>query len=142
MTEKRFTIKKSGNGLFYSDGDYSIDNTIQFVIETVESKLNQLNDENNELKSRLCDCHTFLSSKTMVENNNAELRKENEQLKKQSTHFESEMYAYKGSEEYYKQLFEEKCNENEQLKLKIDGLEYALKNIKRIDVEIDLNNEK
>ena len=107
MTEKRFTIKKSGNGLFYSDGDYSIDNTIQFVIETVESKLNQLNDENNELKSRLCDCHTFLSSKTMVENNNAELRKENEQLK-----------------------------------LKIDGLEYALKNIKRIDVEIDLNNEK
>lgn len=29
--------------------------------------------------------------------------------------------------------------ENEQLKLKIDGLEYALKNIKMIDVEIDLN---
>ena len=81
MTEKRFTIKKSGKGLFYSDGDYSIDNTIQFVIETVESKLNQLNDENNELKSRVCDCHIFLSSKTMVENCNEELRKENEQLK-------------------------------------------------------------
>lgn len=28
--------------------------------------------------------------------------------------------------------------ENEQLKLKIDGLEYALRNIKKIDVEIDL----
>ena len=69
--------------------------------------LNELHEENNELKSRLCDCHTFLSSKTMVENSNEELRKENEQLK-----------------------------------LKIDGLEYALKNIKRIDVEIDLNNEK
>jgi len=29
--------------------------------------------------------------------------------------------------------------ENEQLKLKIDGLAYALTYIKRIDVEIDLN---
>ena len=50
MTEKRFTIKKRGNGLFYSDGDYSIDNTTQFIIETVEFKLNQLNDENKQLK--------------------------------------------------------------------------------------------
>lgn len=29
-------------------------------------------------------------------------------------------------------------NENQELKLKIDGLEYALKNIKKIDVEIDI----
>ena len=50
MTEKRFSVKKSGSGLFYSDGDYEIDNTIQFIIETVEMKLNQLSDENEELK--------------------------------------------------------------------------------------------
>ena len=49
-TEKRFSVKKSGSGLFYRDGDYEIDNTIQFIIETVEMKLNQLYDENEELK--------------------------------------------------------------------------------------------
>ena len=50
MTEKRFTIRKSGNGLFYSDGDYSIDNTTQFIIETAEFKLNELYEENKQLK--------------------------------------------------------------------------------------------
>ena len=51
MTEtKRFSVKKSGNGLFYRDGDYEIDNTIQFIIEIVEMKLNQLSDENEQLK--------------------------------------------------------------------------------------------
>lgn len=35
-----------------SDGDYEIDNTIQFIIETVEMKLNQLSDENEELKQQ------------------------------------------------------------------------------------------
>ena len=35
-----------------SDWDYEIDNTIQFIIETVEMKLNQLSDENEELKKR------------------------------------------------------------------------------------------
>ena len=50
MTEKRFSVKKSGSGLFYRDGNYEIDNTIQFIIETVEMKLNQLSDENKELK--------------------------------------------------------------------------------------------
>ena len=50
MTEKRFSVKKSGSGLFYRDGDYEIDNTIQFIIGTVEMKLNQLYDENEELK--------------------------------------------------------------------------------------------
>ena len=54
MTEKRFSVKKSGSGLFYRDGDYEIDNTIQFIIETVEMKLNELYDENEELKKR-CD---------------------------------------------------------------------------------------
>ena len=48
--KKRFSVKKSGSGLFYRDGDYEIDNTIQFIIETVEMKLNQLSDENEELK--------------------------------------------------------------------------------------------
>ena len=47
---KRFSVKKSGSGLFYRDGDYEIDNTIQFIIETVEMKLNQLSDENEQLK--------------------------------------------------------------------------------------------
>ena len=62
MTEnKRFSVKKSGSGLFYRDGDYVIDNTIQFIIETIEMKLNQLSDENEELKKeneflkRRCD---------------------------------------------------------------------------------------
>lgn len=50
MNDKRFSVKKSGSGLFYRDGDYEIDNTIQFIIETVEMKLNQLSDENEELK--------------------------------------------------------------------------------------------
>ena len=48
--KKRFSVKKSGRGLYYRDGDYEIDNTIQFIIETVEMKLNQLSDENEELK--------------------------------------------------------------------------------------------
>ena len=48
--KKRFSVKKSGSGLYYRDGDYEIDNTIQFIIETVEMKLNQLSDENEELK--------------------------------------------------------------------------------------------
>ena len=48
--KKRFSVKKSGSGLFYRDGDYEIDNTIQFIIETVEMKLNQLSDENEKLK--------------------------------------------------------------------------------------------
>ena len=50
MNDKRFSVKKSGSGLFYRDGDYEIDNTIQFIIETVKMKLNQLSDENEELK--------------------------------------------------------------------------------------------
>jgi hypothetical protein len=57
MTEKRFTVRKSGNGMFYSDGDYSIDNTIQFIIETVEFKLNELSNENEQLKQQLKDYH-------------------------------------------------------------------------------------
>lgn len=52
MTKKRFSVKKSGSGLFYRDGNYEIDNTIQFIIETVEMKLNQLYDENEQLKQR------------------------------------------------------------------------------------------
>ena len=50
MVEKRFSVKKSGSGLFYRDGNYEINNTIQFIIETVEMKLNQLYDENEQLK--------------------------------------------------------------------------------------------
>ena len=51
MTEnKRFSVKKSESGLFYRDGDYEIDNTIQFIIETVEMKLNYLSDENEQLR--------------------------------------------------------------------------------------------
>ena len=36
--------------IYFNDGDYENDNTIQFIIETVEMKLNQLSDENEELK--------------------------------------------------------------------------------------------
>ena len=52
MTEKQFIVKKSGSGLFYRDGDYEIDNTTQFIIEIVEMKLNQLSDENEQLKQQ------------------------------------------------------------------------------------------
>ena len=48
--KKRFSVKKSGSGLYYRDGDYEIDNTIQCIIETVEMILYQLSDENEELK--------------------------------------------------------------------------------------------
>ena len=59
---KRFSVKKSGSGLFYRDGDYEIDNTIQFVIETIEMKLNQLSDENEQLKQELKRCRCRLNS--------------------------------------------------------------------------------
>ena len=52
MVEKRFSVKKSESGLFYRDGYYEIDNTIQFIIEIVEMKLNHLSDENEQLKQR------------------------------------------------------------------------------------------
>ena len=60
MSEKRFSVKKSGSGLFYRDGDYEIDNTIQFIIETVEMKLNQLSDENEQLKKENYELHKRL----------------------------------------------------------------------------------
>ena len=50
--KKRFSVKKSGSGLYYRDGDYEIDNTIQFIIEIVEKKINQLSEENEQLKQR------------------------------------------------------------------------------------------
>ena len=50
--KKRFSVKKSGSGLYYRDGDYEIDNTIQFIIEIIEKKINQLSEENEELKQR------------------------------------------------------------------------------------------
>ena len=62
MTEKRFSVKKSGSGLYYRDGDYEIDNTIQFIIETIEMKLNQLSDENEQLKQELKRCRCRLNS--------------------------------------------------------------------------------
>ena len=64
MTEKRFSVKKSGSGLFYRDGDYEIDNTIQFIIETVEMKLNYLSDENEQLKLLLREVEHELTTLT------------------------------------------------------------------------------
>ena len=60
--KKRFSVKKSGSGLYYRDGDYEIDNTIQFIIETIEMKLNQLSDENEQLKQELKRCRCRLNS--------------------------------------------------------------------------------
>lgn len=65
-TEKRFSVKKSGSGLFYRDGDYEIDNTIQFIIETVEMKLNQLSDENEELKQAYNDAKKDVEKKEQI----------------------------------------------------------------------------
>ena len=87
MTEKRFSVKKSGNGLFYRDGDYEIDNTIQFIIETVEMKLNQLSDENEQLRKEndMFSCELSVSANKEISRNCriAELEEENEQLKKE-----------------------------------------------------------
>ena len=66
MTEKRFSVKKSGSGLFYRDGDYEIDNTIQFIIETVEMKLNQLSDENEQLKQAYNDAKKDVEKKEQI----------------------------------------------------------------------------
>lgn len=46
---------------------------------------------------------------------------------------------YDVSEKQLIDLLNNQHEEIQRLKLKIDGLDYALKNIKRIDVEIDLN---
>lgn len=85
MTEKRFTLKKSGNGLFYSDGDYSIDNTIQFVIETVEFKLNQLEDENEQLKRK----NKFL--KNQYERKDRQLHRTKKDIEKYTDYFMNEL---------------------------------------------------
>lgn len=66
MIGKRFSVKKSGSGLFYRDGDYEIDNTIQFIIETVEMKLNQLSDENEELKQAYNDAKKDVEKKEQI----------------------------------------------------------------------------
>ena len=66
MTEKRFSVKKSESGLFYRDGDYEIDNTIQFIIETIEMKLNQLYDENEELKQAYNDAKKDVEKKEQI----------------------------------------------------------------------------
>lgn len=88
MTEKRFSVKKSGSGLFYRDGDYEIDNTIQFIIETVEMKLNQLSDENEQLRKEndMFSCELSVSANKEISRNCriAELEEENEQLKKEN----------------------------------------------------------
>ena len=47
-----------------------------------------------------------------IYNDKCKLEKENKQLKQEV----NELYLYKGSEEYYKQLFNDKCNENERMK--------------------------
>lgn len=65
-----------------------------------------------------------MTTKEVIDTLNT-IHEENEKLKKQSIHFESEMYAYKGSEEYYKQLLLEKDEE-------IHHLKNALNKIKEI----------
>ena len=95
MTEKRFSVKKSGSGLYYRDGDYEIDNTIQFIIETVEMKLNQLYDENEELKQFKEKIFTSIEKEIARNEKTIEWKKEtldllyelldvNEQLKQQN----------------------------------------------------------
>lgn len=85
MTEKRFSVKKSESGLFYRDGDYEIDNTIQFIIETVEMKLNQLSDENEQLRKEndMFSCELSVSANKEISRNCriTELEEENEQYK-------------------------------------------------------------
>ena len=85
MTEKQFIVKKSGSGLFYRDGDYEIDNTIQFIIETVEMKLNQLSDENEQLRKEndMFSCELSVSANKEISRNCriTELEEENKQYK-------------------------------------------------------------
>ena len=75
MTEKRFTIDEDGN----------ITDTINDRCLYVENRMTECDyfvKLLNEQYEDLMTCHSYLSSKTNVENENAELRKENEQLKK------------------------------------------------------------
>ena len=102
MTEnKRFSVKKSGSGLFYRDGDYVIDNTIQFIIETVEMKLNQLSDENEQLKQQIEDCKDVnvrcCNDYSAMRRDVWKYKKENEQLKQRNE------YLKKRCNEYWKE---------------------------------------
>lgn len=50
--------------LSIDDGDFEIDNTIEFIIETVEMKLNYLSDENEQLKLLLREVEHELTTLT------------------------------------------------------------------------------
>lgn len=107
MAEKRFTVKKSGNGLFYRDGDYEINNTIQFIVETVEMKLNQLSDENENLKAGFHrekdiamklgrECDTLFIKNRELEKKNEKLKKEIEYLKRELCNCEEDWVYEEG----------------------------------------------
>lgn len=135
MTEKRFKLRlsKLGNGMItdiqkredlYFDKEF-----LDATLPTVTEWLNELAEDNEQLKETIeTQNFNYDNAKSIIhdsENQIRNLKDKNEQLKKQSTHFESEMYVYKGSEEYYKQLLIEKDEE-------ILHLKNALNKIKEI----------
>ena len=77
MTEKRFTIEIwQEDSLFYKDDKegFSAHNSIGYVTNLVENKLNELSNENEQLRH----------DATVLIQSNQEYRKENEQLKKEN----------------------------------------------------------
>ena len=78
MKDKRFVVRKSGDGLFYADGDYSIDNTTQFVIEIVEYKLNELYED---MQHELSVSKALRDVVKELEKQNKLLKQENQEYK-------------------------------------------------------------
>ena len=128
MTEKRFTSKDYNVG-YYTEIN---DNGSRLLINEVVDLLNEQHEENEQLKSKIERLQYDLEHKQNHLNQllknplltdilqqapdilriNTELENENEQLKQRIS----------------------------ELELLNDGLNYALKNIKQIDVEIDVGD--
>ena len=130
---KRFT---SNNGVFYIDNETGWE--FQCYGEVVHL-MNALADENEELKKKSRDKQehiTYLEGK---------IHRMREAIKKLEY-----LYHYRGQDasvDVKKEAWELK-KENNNLKQRVkelecinDGLNYALENIKQIDVEVDINED-
>lgn len=90
MTEKRFTIEIWQEGsLFYRDDKegFSTHNSTGYVTNLVENKLNELSEENEQLKNKYIDefslRETLQQELQRVEYENEQLKKFKEQVKKE-----------------------------------------------------------
>jgi regulator of replication initiation timing len=90
MTEKRFTIEIWQEGsLFYKDDKegFSTHNSTSYVTNLVKNKLNELADENEQLKQRISEQGTQID---FLKDENKHMRdtlQENKQLKQSEQEF-------------------------------------------------------